>query len=762
MDIFKIISKLCFIKIIISLLLGLMMAFYLTPKSHHFNTIAANYATNFFETHFDCSATFTIDQINIFHGKCVLKDVLVKPKNRLSQQWQWSCKQLECQVDWLVFITKHIFKTRLRLENLSIHTNYYAPNHHLAIAPHLRSLLFTPSSIPFELSNIDIKQGQITILDQDQGMQLKLHWHSQTKLLENILKTKLYLKNSQLALGDQTYFDQLTGPIQINSCLANNEMIINGDIHLTLPGLDQHDQYFLKFKYANQKIIAKLNSLKGATNLTINATCPTNLNQTWQIETSGWLPNFTNNNLITLQAKIDQFNHLHGSCHIENLGKMDFTRQNGLWTGEFNLPNNDLVLPIFWQLNEHTGQLDSSCDLKLMHSWLPKNVQSLLTCEGKLAIKSSLKDHNLYCTIKLVDGNLIFPKIYSVIYDLSSTINFNLKTKRLDVSRTTINLHQGKIEIPRATMSWSHSYFPDYIYLPAILTNCVINYDKQLLGSFHGRILYQKNLNLTDRVTGFVALEQGLCKYNLLSDDFISSLSQTTPTPLKFGFNPVLDLSFFTLSPIKIQSEPLQTSVTTKLQISKELLSPQVIGEIDIIGGKINFPYKPLYITHGNIHFTAEQPDSAIINLGAKNQIKLHNINMQINGPLKNPQINLESFPDLTNEQIGALLLVGSENSSLNHSMPTIIMQNLNQAVFGLNHVKFIPTFSNEAGHPGLTGAVEIDVDDRLHASIKKNFSAQQDTKFEVDYAVTDNVSIRGIKDERGDLGGEIEIRLRI
>jgi hypothetical protein len=111
--------------------------------------------------------------------------------------------------------------------------------------------------------------------------------------------------------------------------------------------------------------------------------------------------------------------------------------------------------------------------------------------------------------------------------------------------------------------------------------------------------------------------------------------------------------------------------------------------------------------------------------------------------------------------------------------MPALVLQNLNLAIFGnpenlasdhpfikqllkpFEHIRFIPSFSDETGRGGLRGIIEINVSDRLRASFQKNFSLTEDSQIEVDYALTDDISLRGIKDERGDLGGEIELKFR-
>jgi len=196
-----------------------------------------------------------------------------------------------------------------------------------------------------------------------------------------------------------------------------------------------------------------------------------------------------------------------------------------------------------------------------------------------------------------------------------------------------------------------------------------------------------------------------------------------------------------------------------------------------LLDGTLKFPYKSLAIVGGSMHFTAQQWNDPFIELTAKNKLKKYNIGLQVSGSVQNPHIRFEASPTLTEEQVVALLLTGAQESSLNLVMPTLIMQNVQQLLFGpakspsrlqhhfnsllkpFSHVKIVPRFSDETGRGGLRGAIEIEVNDQLSAVFEKNFSLSEDIKFEIDYQLSDDVNIRGIQDERGDLGSEVEFR---
>jgi len=198
---------------------------------------------------------------------------------------------------------------------------------------------------------------------------------------------------------------------------------------------------------------------------------------------------------------------------------------------------------------------------------------------------------------------------------------------------------------------------------------------------------------------------------------------------------------------------------------------------VQLTSGVIHFPYKPLHIVRGTLRFLPEQSFDPLIELIARNKIKKHHVSLLVTGSATNHQVLLESSPALTEEQIIGLLLVGMPEESLSIVMPAIIANNIKNVIFSseqtrfgvnkyasqigelLKHVHLVPRFADQTGRGGLRGAIEIDATDRLRALIQKNFSLSEDTRFEVEYAVTDDITLRGIRDERRDIAAEMEMR---
>ena len=75
--------------------------------------------------------------------------------------------------------------------------------------------------------------------------------------------------------------------------------------------------------------------------------------------------------------------------------------------------------------------------------------------------------------------------------------------------------------------------------------------------------------------------------------------------------------------------------------------------------------------------------------------------------------------------------------------------------------ISFIPRFTDQTGRGGLKGIIEVDVNDRLRASVEKNFSLSENASAEVEYLLSDDVSLKVNKDDRSDLGAELEMRFK-
>jgi len=404
--------------------------------------------------------------------------------------------------------------------------------------------------------------------------------------------------------------------------------------------------------------------------------------------------------------------------------------------------------------------------------------------EGILKLEGEFKRTGFEGNLILRDGNIIIPKTYNIIKDISGLISIDFASGKIVINNFIIKLFKGSLECQRAIIIMDESFniSPKFIHFPCLIRDCSFNLKDDISAGFSGKLLLQK-IASDYNLKGYVIIDQAQIKNNLFSGEFrkkvLGSGSYTFENNItndsydNFKFN----ISIISKNPVRIKTPFFDTQAQINLVVSKNSLNPEVTGSVELIGGAIKFPYKHLNIMSGSLYFLQNQPYDPIITLMAKNKVRGFVITIHVTGSAQNQSITFESSPPLTEEQIGALLLVGSENASMNIIVPALIVQNIKNIIWGstqthnkiqkyfnsllkpFKHIRFVPAFSDETGRGGFKASIEVDVNDRLHASLQKNFSLSEDTKFEIDYLVTDEISLRAMKDERSDLGAEIEMR---
>ena len=150
---------------------------------------------------------------------------------------------------------------------------------------------------------------------------------------------------------------------------------------------------------------------------------------------------------------------------------------------------------------------------------------------------------------------------------------------------------------------------------------------------------------------------------------------------------------------------------------------------------------------------------------------------MQISGTAQQPTITFQSSPALQDEQIASLLFGGTEDGAVAIAVPLSLSGELERLLLGsadeashilvglerilkpFGNVRIVPSFSDQSARGGVRGALRVEVNDRLSGLIQQNFSLTEDTRVVVEYSLSDDTLLRGIRDERGDLGAEVEAR---
>lgn len=375
-------------------------------------------------------------------------------------------------------------------------------------------------------------------------------------------------------------------------------------------------------------------------------------------------------------------------------------------------------------------------------------------------------------------GTLRLPQTYNVINGCSGKITYDHAQRCAQLHGAACNLYKGSVHCDNAIVRFDEQFAPIFMQLPVRLESCMLNFKKDIFAMVGGHLLFEQRGQAMPHLAGTLILEHCQFHENIFSDAFQQQVRAYAGNSIRVigGTDSTCDITLETMAPLSIKTALLDTAAKGALHITNTLRAPQISGSLSLLSGSLYFPYKALHITKGSLYFMPQQSYDPFIELVAKNRIKNHNVTLHVSGSMQHPNVTIESSPPLTQEQIVALLLVGSQDESLNILMPTLLMNNLSSIVFGnqssnavqrafnkiltpLKRIHVMPRFTDQSGRGGLRGALEIEVTDRLHAMIQKNFSLTEDTLFELDYLLSDDISMRAIRNERRDVSGEVEMR---
>jgi hypothetical protein len=430
-------------------------------------------------------------------------------------------------------------------------------------------------------------------------------------------------------------------------------------------------------------------------------------------------------------------------------------------------------MPLFVAERVDDNRVSLRAHLSLIKTLFP---HAELQAEGSVLADCVFDKKTLSAKVHLDKGAIRLAQTYNFIDALSGNLRYCWNTNTVCIDAIDGSLHYGSWSIRDGVIMLDRSYQPSFIHIPLLFNRCLLTIKRDVFIAASGRLLVEHQRSTVPHVSGSVIIDRGQIKENIFSPEFQRRIGIVPNNGFRItnpGYTAAIDIQ--SRNPIVVDTPFLKTNLKTSLSIARTLEGDTLEGAITLSGGLLRFPYKPLEIVQGSLYFDPATMYDPAVELVARNVIRNHRIQLQVTGSLLNHHIVLESNPPLTDEQIVGLLLVGSAEESLKNMIPALILNNLPGLIFGSNQFAFmkkyfnplgnavsinlIPIFTDQTGRGGLRGALEITVNDRWRALIQKNFSLTEDTRFELEYLVADDIAVRALRDERKNIALETEMR---
>ena len=442
-------------------------------------------------------------------------------------------------------------------------------------------------------------------------------------------------------------------------------------------------------------------------------------------------------------------------------------------TFSLSLRPQDTESPAVLTVTQRAKEIEAQMELMFLQNLLHDYLQMGVIAQGSLSLCAEWRDSALRGTIEMHDAIIRHAGVYNFIRSLDARFSLNLFKRLLEVHDLKLKFQKGLVESSHLQLGYDPLLKGIWAHIPFIFSDCFVNWHKDLYLLFSGAVVAKKIPDEPLAVDGFVVIDKSQLKENIFSqktqEKLFGSLGQArNRQPINAR------ISVTSSSPTAIKTEQLETAALLSLLIATGQDEPELEGTITLQGGAIHFPAHSLSIVKGTLTFVAGHAQDPFLELIAQARIKKYLVTLSIGGTGQDPHLVFDSVPALSEEQIMMLLLAGSEEESLNIVAPTLVMRNVEKVIFGpsyrsrhdswlepLKRIRFVPRFADASGRGGFKGALEIEVSRKLRALIEKNFSLTEDVGYEVEYFLTDDVTLRASYDERGDLGAELEMRFK-
>lgn len=398
---------------------------------------------------------------------------------------------------------------------------------------------------------------------------------------------------------------------------------------------------------------------------------------------------------------------------------------------------------------------------------------------GNFQLKGKINYPKITGLLRLQKGAARPSGMYNFLSDMVSRVSIDLKKYRVIFHDTKLFLHQGVIKSKKSTILFDADGCLKFVHIPCQFYKCFLNWEKCLYAISSGAFVFSSHSTTQGLLEGFVTLEKSQFKENILALKTQKGLMDSIHASATEGYTVGLNMALSTQTPVLITTPELQTQAALDLTLTGSVRAPVLQGIVHLKGGKIFFPSQTLSVSEGKLTFLHGHSDDPLLELTAQARIKKYLITLTVGGSARDPEILLNAIPTLSEEQIIMLLLTGSEHESFNVMVPSLVVRNIETILFGSSNrlistqssfapwlkpfekIAFVPRFTDQTGRGGLKGALEIEVNPRLRAILEKNFSLSEDTSVEVEYLLSDEVSLKMSRDERGDIGAEVEMRFK-
>lgn len=349
----------------------------------------------------------------------------------------------------------------------------------------------------------------------------------------------------------------------------------------------------------------------------------------------------------------------------------------------------------------------------------------------------------------------------------------------IDEDRIIIDKVSGKIgggDIDMSGVTYLKGFKMKKFYIDSVVNDITINLSKDFPVNFNGNLLLRGTPD-SHSLSGEIRIKRAQYKERV---EWKSWLLKAKPKERPKGeIGPIedteLNIKIYGTDNITIDNNIARAQVKLDMLLRGTVFQPILFGRVESVSGTVYFRNNEFRIVKASADFSDPKRINPIMEIVATASIKGYNIRLNLQGQMEHFNLQLLSDPPLPEIDILSLLTVGKfgkelkgiesgigageATSFLTGKMQDVIEERV-RSLTGLDRLEVDPYVSRTTGtvSPRITVSKRL-VGDRLYVTYSSAVGTAENNVLKLEYIFNKNVSLIGVRDEKGGIGGDIKFR---
>ncbi|MFA4829908.1 MAG: translocation/assembly module TamB domain-containing protein, partial [Thermodesulfovibrionales bacterium] len=313
-------------------------------------------------------------------------------------------------------------------------------------------------------------------------------------------------------------------------------------------------------------------------------------------------------------------------------------------------------------------------------------------------------------------------------------------------------------------------------YLDGKLNNITTSVSKDFTVNFDGNIFYKGTLE-AQNISGDIKINRARYRERVEWKSWLLKASRkekpkAEPTRIEKA---ALNVKIYGVENIIVDNNIANAPLKVDLVLRGTIGHPLLFGRVESKEGKVYFRNNEFRILNASADFADPNRINPVMEIVAQTIVKGYNIKLSLEGQFEHFTLSLISDPPLEETDILSLLTVGQigrelkgleggigagEAASFLTGKVQDVFEDRVRNITGLDRVQVDPYISKSTGTvgPRVTVSKRL-LGDRLFVTYVSSIGSTEEQVLRLEYILGKNVSLLGVRDERGSLGTDIKFR---